>query len=148
MIDKMQEPAVHGPYIFSHVLARHVAIDVCGAVTPRYLTGVITGNLSGARGGAASEDRTALADVDDGGSRNRGRAARESDGVEVNKVDQRATRRKVLDNPLCIVLAERIRLGREGVRDGLSGGLVLEGDRTGLQCAGSGSHDNRVTSRD
>lgn len=112
------------------------------------LTDVLASDLSGAGGGAAGEDLEALADVDDGRARDGGRAVGEGDAVEVDEVDEGAAGAEVLDDPLGVVLAELVGLGGEGVGDGLARSGVLEGDRTGLQAARLGSHDDGVASGD
>lgn len=49
----------------------------------------------------------------------------ESDSAKVGERDERAVLFKVLDDPLCILLAESVS-GSEGLSNGLSGGLVLD----------------------
>jgi hypothetical protein len=109
-----------------------------------------------AGGGAVRQDLAALLNVNDGGTTDthgaaggHGRGPSEGDGAKVSKSNQRAALLEVLDNPFSISLAE-VALGtlaREGVRNRLSGGVVLNDSfASGLAGCGNG-HGNGVTGR-
>lgn len=108
------------------------------------LTNVVTSDLSRARSRARRQHRARLADINDRRAGHGWRAVGERDTVKVDKGNQAAAARKVLDDPLGVVLAQLVRLGRERVRDGLAGGLVLEGDGTGFHGACIGGHGDGV----
>lgn len=108
------------------------------------LTGVVAGDLGGARGRAAGQDRAGLADVHDGGARDGGRAVGEGDAVEVGEGHEAQAGLEVLNDPLGVVLAELVGLGREAVGDRLAGGGVLQSDGAGLLGGGIDAHDDGV----
>lgn len=105
-----------------------------------------------------------MLNVDDGGARRPHRArgasgggAGEGDASKVSKGDERAARRKVLDDPLGVQLLERLALAGEGVGDGCSLGVVLDrggagarrgcGDRDGDAVTGGDGDAGEVVAR-
>lgn len=112
------------------------------------LTDVVTGDLRSPGSRARRQDRARLADINDGGARHGRRAVGEGDAVKVHKGDQAAARREVLDDPLGVVLAQLVRLGRERVRDRLAGRRVLERHGARADGAGVGRHHDAIARRD
>lgn len=72
----------------------------------------------------------------------------ECDSAEIGERNQRASGREVLDDPLGIGLAKRVRFARECVGDGLSSRHVLDNCSTSLGRRSGDGHGDGVTSAD
>lgn len=123
------------------------------SLTKTYLT--VGARDGGAAGSAGRLDLKGSTHVDDGGAGGvdgstvlGGRGTSELERAVVGEADQGVTLLKVLDDPLGVVLAQRVDLSGEGVGHGDTGSQVLDDGSAGLQAGGSDGALDGVAGRD